>query len=636
MMPEATAPRAHALEAFLAFAACEPGARAFLTEDGQCALTRGGLANLVAGMGHDLAAYAARPQDRVLLIAPQGLATAAALLALSAYLAVAPLAPSPLAEVRHAVLRLKPRFVALAVGTGAAGQSGDNLGADAAFVEALEGFLAEVGITLVRLAPSITSGQGASGLMAKAGPSLEMADVPPLARSKADDIALILPTSGTTGEPKLVALTHAHLGHMVLSATQALGLTPQDICVNPMPLYHVHGIAIGTFLPLASGGSLVPLAAPSGAAVIGAAVRTGATWYTAVPTIHQDVVRAVTETPPDPARLRLRFARSASSALAARTRAELQARLGLPLLEGLGMTEASSWGLQQVAEPGLQHGTVGQGHGVEVAVLDAKGQILTLGGCEGELLLRGPNVITAYVDDHDETRFVDGWLRTGDLVRLRPDGAVEIIGRLKEMINRGGTTLAPVEIEDSLLAHPAVVRAIAFGVPHPTLGQDLAAAVVLRPGEAVTGESIRHWLGTRSGAEKLPRQVLILDRIPVNKIGKPERIRAAELLAVPLRGTGTGPIGPVEVILTDVIGELLGRPDIGRAENLFLAGADSLLLLRLQVRIRELFGLSPDLEDIAKRPSVGLLAEGLTKACDAAILDLLQSHWDQPALVEGT
>ena len=625
-MSEATAPRAHALEAILAFAAGEPEAAAFWAEDGQCAVTRGGLADLVDGMGQDLAAFGARPKDCVLLVAPPGIGTAAALVALSAYLAVAPLAPGPATELQQAVLRLKPRFVALPSGSGA-----DRKVPDAS---ELTGFLANAGVTVLHLAAGIVPGQGASGLLANVPARGTQARLPPLVRAGADDTALILPTSGTTGEPKLVALTHAHLGHMVRSATQALALTPRDICVNPMPLHHIHGIAIGTLLPLASGGSLVPLAAPSGAAVIRAAERTGATWYTAVPTIHQDVLRAVTQTPPEPGTLCLRFARSASSALAARTRAELMDRIGLPLLEGLGMTEASSWCLQQVLGPGLRHGPVGHAHGAEMAVLDDAGQIQHAADCVGELLLRGPNVISGYLDDHDPTRFVQGWLRTGDRVRVLPDGAAEIIGRLKEMVNRGGATLAPVQIEDSLLAHPAVAQAIAFGVPHPTLGQDLAAAVVLRPGLRVDGEAIRQWLDTRVMPEKLPRLILIVDEIPVNRVGKPQRIRAAELLADRLRGEVVPPVGPLETVLADVIAELLQRPDIGRTENIFLAGADSLLLVRLQVRIEELFGPTPGLDKLAERPSVALLAEYLGQHCDRSVLALLAAHWD--GVAEGS
>lgn len=605
-------PRAHAIGAFLETVAVRPDAAAIWTEDGAIALSRKSLSDLISRTGHDLAAHDARPGDRVILIVPQGPATAVALMALSAYLPVAPVARGPLSELKRTVDRLKPRFLAM---------SGP-MDEDTAL------YLVDSNVTVLSLSPDIAPGMGATGLLTFGTNARSAADAPPLALAGSAEIALILPTSGTTGHPKLVALTHAHLGHMAQNAAATLGLSAQDICVNPMPMHHIHGIAIGTFLPLASGGSIVPLTSRAGAAVIAAAERTAATWYTAVPTIHQDVIRAATDNPPDRNRLKLRFARSSSSALAASTRAGLLERIGIPVFEGLGMTEGTSWLVHQPAGPSARHGTVGRGQGVEVALLDAAGRIVNRTGGTGELIVRGPNVITQYLDSEDDgSRFVDGWLRTGDRVCMTPSGEITVIGRLKELINRGGATIAPVEIEETLLAHPAVTQAMAFGVPHPTLGQELAAAVVLRSGQNVDGKAIRRWLHERLTPEKLPRVVLTIEALPLNAVGKPERIRAAAILDAMLRSDYQAPSGALEAVLADMIGELLARDHIGRTEDIFLAGADSLMLVRLQMRIEELFGIWHTLDVMAENPTIATLAEHIARNMDPETQQALEHHW---------
>lgn len=606
----------HALGMILANAAAAPEEPALWAEDGVAVLSRRGLADLVTQTGKALGARGAQPGDRVILVAPQGAVTAAALLALSAHVAVAPVAPGPVTDLARIVSRVKPRFLAVL------GMSDPDLVA----------CLTAAQTSVLTLLPDPARGPGWFDIAPPDRQTRGAADAAPLVLAGSQDIALILPTSGTTGEPKLVGLTHAHLGHVALSARRTLALCEHDICVNPMPLHHVHGISIGTFLPLASGGSIVALSTTSGAAVLAAAESTGATWYTAVPTIHQDVARAAAARPPDPGRLRLRFARSASSALAASTRSDLSRLLGIPVFEGLGMTEAASWVAHQPVGQTPQHGTVGQGQGIEVAVLDDGGRILHSPGNTGEMILRGPNVITHYLEEApDDTRFVSGWLRTGDLIRMSPEGEIAVVGRLKELINRGGATIPPVAVEDALLAHPAVARAVVFGVPHTSLGQELAAAVVLETGHSSDGQAIRRWLAERVAPEQLPRSVLVVDAIPQNAVGKPERIRAAEFFRSELRADHVAPIGPLEMVVADLVAELLPGVQVGRMEDLFMAGADSLVMLRLQIRIEELFGTAPDPGEVADHFTIATLADYLGRVCDPEALTMLANLWAEVA-----
>jgi len=604
---------AHAIAAILAHAHARPDAPAIWSEGGSQPLSRGNLAELIHRFGRQLPAFGAEGDDLVLLVAPQGPRTVMSLVALSAYLPVAPVPQGPPAQMADLVHKMKPRFFASA-------EPPDRH---------LQAILAEAGVASIALS---SDREGRLALAKWDGCGLVPADdaASPMVLATSAHTALVLPTSGTTGRPKLVALTHAHLGHMAINATRALALDESDICVNPMPMTHIHGIAIGTLLPLASGGSCVALTTTSGSAVLAAADRFGATWYTSVPTIHQDVVRAARAMLPTRGSFKLRFARSSSSALAAETRAGLLQYLGIPVLEGLGMTEAASWLVHQTAGTPPGHGTLGHGQGVDVAVLDAAGDISSGPGSEGELLVRGPNVITSYADGEDEDiRFIDGWLRTGDRVQITQDEEIKVIGRLKEMINRGGAALAPVEIEDILLAHPAVARAIAFGVPHRTLGQDLAAAVVLEPGEQIEGAAIRRWMSERVVLEKLPRFILVTDFIPVNAIGKPERIRAAEILGIGLDVIRDAPVGAIETVLQELMHEMMPGLEVGRTEDLFLAGADSLMLMRLQVRIEGMFGVVLTADEIAPNACIAHMGDLLRDRCAQEILTMLDQFWKE-------
>jgi oxalate---CoA ligase len=342
-----------------------------------------------------------------------------------------------------------------------------------------------------------------------------------------DDVALILHSSGTTGRPKRAALRHRNLAASARHVVATYGLSSLDTALCVMPLFHIHGLVGCTLSTFASGGTVVipNRFNPVGFRRILAAQKP--TWYTAVPTIHQLIL----------ARHRgahsgtsLRFIRSASSKLHEATLLGLEETFGVPCLEAYGMTEASHQIASNPLPPASRvSGSVGRGVGVRIGVMDEQGQLLTV-GASGEVVIQGPNVIDGYDDnpEADARSFTNGWFRTGDQGFLDSAGYLTLVGRLKEMINRAGEKIAPHEIDDALLKHPAVAEAVSFGVPHDTWGEVVEAAVVLR-GPATETQLLRH-CREHLADFKIPTRLYLVESIPKGSTGKIQRTRMPSLL----------------------------------------------------------------------------------------------------------
>jgi oxalate---CoA ligase len=344
-----------------------------------------------------------------------------------------------------------------------------------------------------------------------------------------DDIALVLHTSGTTSRPKLVPLRQRNLFYSAENIARTYDLTPGDVALCVMPLFHIHGLMASTMATLWSGGTVVvpPKFDPMTFWPVVSEHR--ATWYSAVPTIHQMLLmRNRGEHPPGAAGLR--FIRSSSSALSPETMHQLEARFGAPVLEAYGMTEASHQMASNPLPPADRRpGTVGLGTGVRIGIMDEAGTLLA-GGSRGEVVIQGPSVIDGYANNPDANTksFTDGWFRTGDQGFLDPDGYLSLVGRIKEMINRGGEKIAPREIDDVLLQHPAVTEAVAFGSPHPTWGEEVVAAVVLKT--PTTEKELIAFARERLADYKVPRRLFIVEKIPRTATGKIQRRSVAESL----------------------------------------------------------------------------------------------------------
>jgi len=344
-----------------------------------------------------------------------------------------------------------------------------------------------------------------------------------------EDIALVLHTSGTTSRPKLVPLRQRNLFASARSIADTYRLAPDDVALCVMPLFHIHGLMASTMATLASGGAVVLPAKFDPMTFWPVVHEHSATWYSAVPTIHQMLLmRNRGERPPGSAKLR--FIRSSSSALSPETMRQLELRFGAPVLEAYGMTEASHQMASNPLPPGDRRpGTVGVGTGVQIGIMD-EGQAMLPSGVHGEVVIQGPSVTDGYANNAEANAksFTAGWFRTGDQGTLGPEGYLTLIGRLKEMINRGGEKIAPREIDDALLQHPAVGEAVAFGCPHPTWGEEVAAAVVLK-GEASEKEIIA-FARERLADYKVPKKLYIVDQIPRTATGKIQRRTVADAL----------------------------------------------------------------------------------------------------------
>jgi acyl-CoA synthetase (AMP-forming)/AMP-acid ligase II len=365
-------------------------------------------------------------------------------------------------------------------------------------------------------------------LIADRDPRLQ--DAPPgyidrLPDPDAEAVALLLHTSGTTGAPKAVPLRQRNLTASARAIARGYGLGGDDVSYCLMPLFHVHGLLASTLAALCAGGAVVVPRRVRPSALWQHGQAHGVTWFSAVPTI-------LAKLPPRPQAEgdRLRFARSCSSALAPSLWAALEQRLGVPIVEAYGMTEASHQMTTNPLPPRERRpGSVGTPAGADVRILGADWEVLPA-DTAGEVAVHGPGVVDGYLDNDEANAvsFRDGWFRTGDLGRLSTDGYLALEGRLKELINRGGEKIAPREIDEALLAHPAVLEAVAFGRPDPKWGEVVEAVVVL--GAPVTSAALREHCSERLAAFKVPRTVHIVEQIPKGATGKIQRRMVAETL----------------------------------------------------------------------------------------------------------
>jgi acyl-CoA synthetase (AMP-forming)/AMP-acid ligase II len=339
----------------------------------------------------------------------------------------------------------------------------------------------------------------------------------------ANDVALFLHTSGTTSRPKGVPLTHGNLVASLKNISGTYELSPSDVAMIVMPLFHVHGLIGVALSTLYSGGSIVIPPRFSASTFWPVQAETGATWYSAVPTIHQVLLlRADDDKAPSKS---FRFIRSCSAALAPTVFHNLEKRFGAPVLEAYGMTEASHQMSSSPLPPGARKpGTVGKPTGVEVAIMDmeASGKLLPSGGI-GEVVIKGANVMHGYNNNLDANAdaFVNGWFRTGDQGMIDKDGYLTLTGRIKELINRAGEKISPLEVDAVLLQHPAVGEAVCFAVADEKYGEVVHAAVVLK-GEA-DAEGIREFCSERLASFKVPDVVYIADTLPRTATGKIQR-----------------------------------------------------------------------------------------------------------------
>jgi acyl-CoA synthetase (AMP-forming)/AMP-acid ligase II len=301
-----------------------------------------------------------------------------------------------------------------------------------------------------------------------------------------------------------------------------------------MPLFHIHGLIAGVLAPMAVGSQIFVTPGFNALKFFGWMKECKPSWYTAVPTMHQTIlsraggnVDVIRDNP-------LRFIRSSSSSMPPQVIAELEQVFKAPLIESYGMTEAAHQMASNPLPPAKRiPGSVGLAAGPEVAIMDNAGNLLPPDAI-GEIVIRGENVTAGYENNPkaNAEAFTNGWFRTGDQGTLTPDGYLTLTGRLKEIINRGGEKISPREVDEVLMDHPAVGQVVTFAMPHAKLGEDVAAAVVLREGMTLTERELRDFAATKLADFKVPRKILFLAEIPKGATGKLQRIGLAEKLGL--------------------------------------------------------------------------------------------------------
>lgn len=538
--------------------------------------------------------------DRVALALPNGPEMAVAFLAVTAGAVCAPLNPDYRVDEFTAYLTgLRARAVIVA--------SGHTTEAPAA--------ARALAIPVLELTPV---GGREAGIFSVSGEQNGAAVAGGLAAG--DDVGLLLHTSGASARPKLVPLTHRNMSAAAESYRRALGLTASDRCLNVMPLFHVHGL-YGALLPsVLAGASIVCAPGFDGPAFFDWLRTFRPTWYTAVPTIHQAVLAWALRYRHVIAECPLRLIRSGSAPLAPQLAAELQAAFQAPVVENYGLTEAAPITYTPLPPGRSKPGSVGLAAGVDLAIVDEAGQPLPA-GATGEVVVRGASVMSGYDGDAaaNTDAFVNGWFRTGDLGQLDADGFLFLTGRIKEIIKRGGQQVAPREVDEVLLEHPGVAEATTFAVPHSSLGEDVAAVVVLRPQASVSEAELRAFVAARLADFKVPRQLLFVPALPKNAAGKVQRIGMAARLGLVVGEPSpplTGPALPgseVERALGQLWCQIL-RVDHARLdEDFFAAGGDSLRASALVAGVCESLDVDIPLAQFLRAPTLAGLVAAVTE-----------------------
>jgi acyl-CoA synthetase (AMP-forming)/AMP-acid ligase II len=346
----------------------------------------------------------------------------------------------------------------------------------------------------------------------------------------ADDIALILHTSGSTGRPKRVPLRHFNLAVSSANVANTYALSEEDVSLCIMPLFHIHGLIASAMATLLSGGAVVVPDKFNALSFWRTVREHRVTWYSGVPTMHQLLLARAHQKPVEAATLR--FVRSCSAPLSAELIHKIEGLLEVPFVEAYGMTEAAHQMSSNPLPPRHRKaGSVGVGTGPRISIMDKEGNLLGTDQ-RGEIVIQGANVFRGYENNPEANAlaFVNGWFRTGDQGLLDEDCYLHLTGRIKDIIIRGGENVAPHEVDQILLRHPAVAAAVTFGCTHPTLGEEVAAAVVLHePHGATESMLIKHC--RESLAEyKCPKKIYLVKSIPTTATGKVQRRMVAAAL----------------------------------------------------------------------------------------------------------
>ena len=569
-----------------------PGAPAILAL-GRAPLTYGRLYQQVDKVGHALRAMGIGRHDRIAVVLPNGPEMAVAILTVASSAACAPMNPAYGAEeLDRYFADLRPRALITQAGIDSPARR-VALSRGIRVIELSATFDAEAGVfTLEGRHWRMRSHESVSG----------------------GDVALLLFTSGTTSQPKIVPLTQVNICTSAYSSAAAVALGETDRCLNVLPLFHGHGLIATVLASLAAGASVVCTPGCDVNSFFAWLTAFRPTWYSAVPTMHQAILAQARHARERAADCRLRLVRSASAPLPPRVFADLERTFETSVIEFYGMTETASSPVACNPLPPRQRkpGSVGLPVGLDVGIMDEGGALLHDGQI-GQVVVRGASVMPGYDRDPTATRaaFAGDWFKTGDRGFFDADGYLFLAGRTQEIINRGGEKIAPREVDEVLLEHPAVAEAVTFAVPHATLGEDVASAVVLRPQAAATPKDIRQFTVGRIADFKVPRQVLIVGELPKGSTGKVQRVGLAVKLGLASHAmpqTFVAPRTPLEKELAALWAEILQVERVGIRDDFFALGGDSLLASRVLTYMHQSMHLKVEVSRFFEAPTVAEMA----------------------------
>ena len=575
-----------------------------LVAPGRAPLTYSHLYAHVVNVNQTLRVLGLHRHDRVALVLPNGPEAAAAFLTVAASVTCAPLNPLySAAEFDFYLAALRARAILLLAGL------------DSPVRAVARGR----GVHIIELHPQPESPAGLFALSS---------DKPPLAMqhgfAQPDDVALVLHTSGTTSQPKVVPLTHRNICTSASDTCRSFKVGPSDRCLNVLPLFHIFGL-VGTLLTsLMSGAGVVCAPGLDVTQFFAWMAEFRPTWYAATPMMLEAILAHAAPHHATLTGCPLRFIRCGSAPLPLRMLVELERVFNTPVTVVYGMTEtASQISCNPLPPRQRKPGSVGLPAGPEVAIMDDAGTLLPAGAV-GEIVVRGASVTKGYDNDPEANRlaFRQGWFRTGDAGFLDVDGYLFVVGRFHEIIRRGGTNIAPWEIDEVLLAHPAVAQAVTFPVPDAQLGEDVAAAVVLHPNAAATAGEIRQLAAARLTEAQVPTQVLLVEAIPLGANGKLQRAGLAEQFGLLVSSSAqvrvpigdSGPHTPTEDMLISLWRQVLGLDHVNARHNFFQAGGDSLLATQLISRIREAVGVEISFQSFLEMPTIAGMARSIEAA----------------------
>jgi acyl-CoA synthetase (AMP-forming)/AMP-acid ligase II/acyl carrier protein/lauroyl/myristoyl acyltransferase len=586
----------------LSAVAARSGENDAILAPGRHPLTFAGLVDRIAATKQALNRLGIGRGDRVAIVLPPGPEMAVAVVSAIACAVAAPLNPSYTRdEFREYLARIRPK--ALLVQAGA--------------VTAAREVATELGLGTVELAADTSAPAGAFTLIGNS--SAPCADP---GWNIGDDTGIILLTSGTTSGPKLVPLKPRHLVAYAIGINVVYGLRETDRSLLAMPLFHASGLKSSFLVPLINGAAVVCLTELDASSFFRHMEVFRPTWITGGYALLKAILDGVDAHRDVVERSQVRFIRSGTGRLDAAVKLGLERAFNAPVIEQYSSSETGAMTCTPMRPEQGKAGTVGRAVFNEVAIMGSGGVLLPAGD-EGEIVVRGPSVFDGYLDDPEanQAAFVDGWYRTGDLGRLDAEGFLTITGRAKEIINRGGEKISPREIETVMAEHPAIRDVKAFGIPHPSLGEEIVAAVVLRRGASASEADLKVFAGRWLADFKVPRRIFFLDAFPLGasrKLDVRTLVRQCEeILKAERTRTGPaehGPLSGTEAVVRDLWREVLDDDGVGIDDDFFLRGGDSLKAVELLVALERSFGIALPVDAMYdEAASIAKMAAGIDR-----------------------